>query len=333
MSIIEYFKDKILFLLINIMTFVIVASVMIVINISGVIVFLVFCTWFIPLIAYITIELIKHKRYFDSVELLLENLEKKYLLPEVMKQPKFLEGRIICDLLKKVSRDMHENVKYYRDMQEDYREYIEAWVHEIKTPIASTKLIIENNRDSVTDKINYQISKVETFVEQVLYYSRSNEVNKDYIIKSFDLNTAVMKVIKRNSRDFINKKIKLHIEDIEKIVYSDIKWVEFIINQIIVNSIKYAKDKDAFIKIYGNQGNNSITLTIEDNGVGIIDRDINKVFEKGFTGENGRIFGKATGMGLYLCKKLCKKLGLGINLQSKKDIGTTVTLIFPVSKL
>jgi len=142
-----------------------------------------------------------------------------------------------------------------------------------------------------------------------------------------------MKVIKRNSRDFINKKIKLHIEDIEKIVYSDIKWVEFIINQIIVNSIKYAKDKDAFIKIYGNQGNNSITLTIEDNGVGIIDRDINKVFEKGFTGENGRIFGKATGMGLYLCKKLCKKLGLGINLQSKKDIGTTVTLIFPVSKL
>ena len=217
------------------------------------------------------IEFIKYKNYYNEINSILENLDKKYLLPEIIKESNFIDGEKLNDILKEVSRDMHENVKYYRDMQTDYREYIETWVHEIKTPIASTKLIIENNQNEVTNKIDSQIDRIEGFVEQVLYYSRSNNVSKDYIIKEINLDNVVRNVIKRNYRDFIHKRIKLDIKDINEIVYSDKKWIEFIINQIIGNSIKYSSNKEQMISIYSIKKDNSIILTIEDNGVGIIE--------------------------------------------------------------
>lgn len=332
MSVLEFFKNRLGFLAINVALFTLVSILMIASNVSLVLVFLVFCIWFIPIVAYMIIELLERKEYYDEVIDVLENLEKKYLLPEVIKEPDFVDGKIVYNILNEVSRDMNEQVKYYRDKENDYREYIETWVHEIKTPIASTRLIIENNENPVTDKIKNQINRVEGFIEQALYYSRSNDVSKDYIVNQFELKIAVMSVIKRNSRDFISKKIKFNMIDVDKTVYSDIKWVEFIINQIVGNAIKYSNDSDAQITIGAMEKENSTILTIEDNGVGIIDRDINRVFDKGFTGENGRMFGKSTGIGLYLCKNLCEKLGLGLELQSKIGEGTKVTVIFPQGK-
>jgi signal transduction histidine kinase len=331
MSIGEFIKDKIVIIMSNMLIFIILAAVMAIINVNSVIIFFVFCIWFLPLISYMALEFIKCKKYYDEISNILENLDKKYLLPEVIKEATFIHGEKLNYILKEVSRDMHENVKYYKDMQADYREYIETWVHEIKTPIASTKLIIENNRDEVTNKIDCQIDRIEGFVEQVLYYSRSNDVSKDYIIKQINLDNVVRNVVKRNYRDFIHKKIKLDIKDINEIVHSDGKWVEFIINQIIGNSIKYSSSKGPMISISSIKKSNSVMLTIEDNGVGIIDKDINRVFEKGFTGENGRTFSKSTGMGLYLCEKLCLKLGLKITIDSELNKGTKVTLIFPLS--
>lgn len=329
----EFFREKLGFLCVNLALFVFVSIVMVLIDVSIVIVFIVFCIWFIPLMSYIIMELLEQKRYYDEIISILDSLEKKYLLPEVIDEPDFLQGKKFNSILSEVSRDMNEQVKYYRDKENDYREYIETWVHEIKTPIASTRLIIENNEGPTTDKIKTQINRVEGFIEQVLYYSRSNDVSKDYIINSFNLKTSVMSVVKRNSRDFISKKIKLDMKDLEKTVYSDTKWVEFIVNQIISNAIKYSKNSDAKVSIYAVERNSSVVLTIEDNGVGIVHRDINRVFDKGFTGENGRIFGKSTGIGLYLCKNLCDKLGLGLELQSKAQEGTKVNIIFPQGKL
>ena len=308
MSIGEFIKDKMVVIICNMLIFIVIAAIM-------------------------ALEFIKYKNYYDEVDSILENLDNKYLLPEIIKEANFIEGEKLNSILKEISRDMHENVKYYKDMQEDYREYIETWVHEIKTPIASTKLIIENNRNEVTNKIDFQMDRIEGFVEQVLYYSRSNNVSKDYIIKQINLDLVVRNVIKRNYRDFIHKKIKLDIKDIDEIVHSDGKWVEFIINQIIVNSIKYSNSKEPMISIYSTKKANSVMLTIEDNGAGIIDKDINRVFEKGFTGENGRKFSKSTGMGLYLCEKLCSKLGLKIIIVSEVNKGTKVTLIFPLSSM
>ncbi|HBJ2611709.1 TPA: sensor histidine kinase [Clostridium botulinum] len=333
MSIGEFIKDKMVVIICNMLIFVVIAAIMAAIKVSLIIILSAFCIWFLPLVSYMSLQFIKYKNYYDEVDSILENLDNKYLLPEIIREANFIEGEKLNSILKEISRDMHENVKYYKDMQEDYREYIETWVHEIKTPIASTKLIIENNRNEVTNKIDFQMDRIEGFVEQVLYYSRSNNVSKDYIIKQINLDLVVRNVIKRNYRDFIHKKIKLDIKDIDEIVYSDGKWIEFIINQIIVNSIKYSNSKEPMISVYSTKKANSVMLTIEDNGAGIIDKDINRVFEKGFTGENGRKFSKSTGMGLYLCEKLCSKLGLKIIIVSEVNKGTKVTLIFPLSSM
>lgn len=329
MKIVDYLKDKSLYLAVNLMTFIIVATLMYFSNVSTVVIFMTWCIWFLPLLIYIIIEYIKYKKYFDNIENVLKRLDKKYLLPEVIEEPNSIIGEEVNDILKEISRDMHEHVKYYRNMQEEYREYIEMWVHEIKTPIASSKLLIENNYNDLTRKIDIQIDRIENFVEQVLYYSRSDEVGKDYIIKKVELLPLVKNVIRKNQRDFISKRIRLQLGELNEVVYSDSKWIEFILNQILINSIKYSKGKDDKIQIESKEISNTVVLTIEDEGVGIIERDLDRVFEKGFTGENGRKFGKSTGIGLYLCKKLCNKLGLGLEIQSKVNVGTKISIIFP----
>ena len=333
MSIKDYLKDRVLFLLVNFILFIVMCGIMLLINIGANIILLIFCIWFLPLLSYIFAELIKQKRFYDKVNDIMDNLDKKFLLSEIMKEPEFIEGKLLYDLLKQTDKDMHEHVKKYRDMESEYREYIETWVHEIKTPIASTRLIIENNENEITRNINYEIKKIEEYIEQVLYYARSNNVSKDYIIKEVSLAALVRKVVKRNSRDFINKRISIDIEAIEGSVYSDIKWLEYILNQVIGNSIKYTREKEGKVKAYTVKNENNIVLTVEDNGVGIIDKDINRVFEKGFTGESGRKFGTSTGIGLYLCKKLTEQLGLGLTLTSKAGEGTKVSIIFPLGRV
>ena len=329
MNIVEYIKERIPFLIINLVLFFIVAIFMYIANVPKSIIIIVFSIWFLPLVSYIVIELIKSKRYFDSINNVLENLDKKYLLPEVIDEANFIEGKILNNILKTLSKDMNERVKYFKDEQLEYREYIETWVHEIKTPISSTKLILENDDSKLSERVNYEIRKVENYIDQVLYYARSSDVSKDYIIKEVDLRAVVMKSIKSNSRDFINKKIKLELKEVSGKIFSDAKWIEFIINQVIVNAIKFSEANKGVVEIYSEEYENNIVLTIKDNGVGISDKDIDRVFEKGFTGENGRRFGKSTGIGLYLCKKLCSKLGLGITITSKVNEGTKVNIVFP----
>lgn len=329
MSIIEFIKERMIFLIINLIVFLLVAILMKIVKVSISIILIVFLIWFGPILIYIFLEFIKYRRYLNNLIKTVENLDRKYLLPEVIEEPRFQEARIINDVLKECNKSMHEKVKYYKDEQIEYREYIETWVHEIKTPIASAKLILENDNSNLSERINYEMKRVEGFIEQVLYYARSSDVSKDYIIKEFSLRSIVMKAIKNNSRDFINKNIKLDIKGIEGNVFSDEKWVEFIINQIIINAVKFSMPNEGKVSIYSKVNENNIILTIEDNGVGINEKDIDRVFEKGFTGENGRKFGKSTGIGLYLCKKLCDKLGIGISLNSKENIGTKVNIVFP----
>jgi len=333
MSMKDYLKDRTLFLLINFILFIIICWIMLLINTDSKIIVLIFCIWFFPVLSYIIVEFIKQKSFYVELNDLMESLDRKYLLSETVKEPEFIEGKFLYDLLKRTNKDMHEHVKKYRDMEHEYREYIETWVHEIKTPIASARLIIENNQNEITKNINQEIKKIEEYIEQVLFYARSNNVSKDYIIKEVSLTTLVRSVVKKNSRAFIGKNISIDIEAVEGTVYSDVKWLEFILNQVIGNAIKYIRESNGKVKIYTIQNENNIVLTIEDNGIGIIDKDLSRVFEKGFTGENGRKFGKSTGIGLYLCKKLAKQLGLGLTLTSKSCEGTKVSIIFPLGSV
>lgn len=329
MKIRDYLADKASFIVINFILFLIIGGVMLYIGVNPVSVLYLFISWFLPLAIYFTIECIRSKKCYDNIQMLMEDLDKKYLLPELLEETDFIHGRILNDVLQEISRAMHEQIKHYRNRQEEYREYIETWVHEIKTPIASTKLIIENHENEITNKIDTQMDRIENFVEQVLYYSRSDDVSKDYIIKENHLGEIVRDVVKRNYKDFIYKKIKLEMQDIDYMVYTDIKWARFILNQILGNAIKYSSEKDNLIHIYAEEKGHSILLTIEDHGVGISEKDIDRVCEKGFTGESGRCFGRSTGMGLYLCKNLCGKLGLGIEIESEVNKGTKVSIIFP----
>lgn len=191
-------------------------------------------------------------------------------------------------------------------------------------------MIIENNKTDVTKSIEEELDKVENYTEQALFYARSNAVEKDYIITKSDLKEIVNGAILKNKTSLLNARVTLELNNLEQEVYTDSKWAVFILNQIIQNSVKYSKDNDKKIEINAMPKNDKVVLYIKDNGIGIKKGEITRVFERGFTGENGRIIGKkSTGIGLYLSKKLCDKLGLGLEINSKQGEGTEVKMIFP----
>ena len=179
---------------------------------------------------------------------------------------------------------MLENVNNYKYWVEEYKEYIELWIHEIKLPIATSKLIIENNKTSATKSINEELDKVEGYIDQALFYARSNAVDKDYFIKKCKLEKIVKECIKKNKNIIIQEKIKLELQDLEAFVYTDSKWIIFILTQVINNSIKYMKiEENKKITIFSRQNAENVVLYIIDNGIGIDDAEITRVFEKGFT--------------------------------------------------
>lgn len=332
MKIKEYFFSKLPYVIINLIIYLLFLVFMSIAGMPSIILLSIFIIWFFPLIIYIIIDFIVKKRFYDNICGIINELDKKYLLPEVIKSPNYYEGKVMYEVLRECNRNMHEHVNFYKNLQKEYREYIETWVHEIKTPISSSKLIIENSESKEKNLVGDELRKIEEYINQALYYSRSTDVNNDYIVKEFEIKEVIKEAIRNNRRDFINKKISVDIEQVLGKAITDIKWVKFIVNQIIINSIKYCKDKNAILKVYTNEGKDNVILTIEDNGIGIPINDVGRVFDKGFTGENGRIYGKSTGIGLYLCKKLCEKLGLGISLYSVEGEGTKVNIIFPIGK-
>ena len=280
----------------------------------------------------IAIEYFKKKKFYDNLSNMLEELEEEYLITEIINTPDFLEGKILKNTIETIDKSMLENVNKYKYMTEDYKEYIELWIHEIKIPIATSKMVIENNKNAITKSIDEELDKVENYIEQALFYARSNTVEKDYYIRKVVLKEIVNESITKNKSSLIQEKISIDIHDLDIEVNTDNKWIVFILNQIIQNSIKYRRKENSAIEIYANQGKENVILYIKDNGIGIKQGEITRVFEKGFTGTNGRLSNKkSTGIGLYLCKKLCNKLGIGIELNSVQNEGTEIRLVFPQS--
>lgn len=282
--------------------------------------------------AILIVEYVRRKVFYNTIEEVLKDLDQKYLISEIIEEPQFIDGSLMVEYLRQINKSMLEHVNEYRKREEDYRSYIEMWVHEIKTPLAAAKLISDNHNNEVMRSIQEEMDKVEGFVEQALYYARSTTLEKDYMIKEMSLQTVVNKVIRKHSKQFIYRKIKLELQDLEVKVYSDAKWLEFIINQIVSNALKYSND-ESLIRIYAKQVQENVILTIEDQGIGIALKDLKRVFDKGFTGSNGRSYEKATGMGLYLCKMLCDKLYLDLKISSTENIGTSVSIVFPMNTM
>ena len=327
-----FFKEKVITILLLLFGIITIEIFLMAYNVG------MFIKIYIPLIIMglymisIIIEYFKRKKFYDNLLKILEELDEKYLITEIIKTPNFLEGKIFKNTLEQIDKSMLENVNKYKYMTEDYKEYIELWIHEIKIPIATSKMVIENNKNAITKSIDEELDKVENYIEQALFYARSNTVEKDYYIRKVVLKEIVNESIKKNKSSLIQEKISIDIHDLDIEVNTDNKWIVFILNQIIQNSIKYRKKENSVIEIYANQGKENVILYIKDNGIGIKQGEITRVFEKGFTGTNGRLSNKkSTGIGLYLCKKLCNKLGIGIELNSVQNEETEVRLVFPQS--
>lgn len=276
----------------------------------------------------VSVEYARKRSYYGRLLRSLDVLDRKSLLCEVLDEPDFLEGQILYRVLKECNKSMNDEIATYRHQEEEYREYIEAWMHEVKTPLAAAKLTLENDTGSVPASVSDDLRRIEDYLEQALFYARSGSVEKDYLIRPISLRELVNASVRRNAKDMIASKIGLTLENLDFIVLTDVKWTDFILNQILVNAIKY-RSASPSIRLYAKQEKNGVSLLIEDNGIGIRQADLPRVFDRGFTGETGRKFSKATGLGLYLSKRLCDKIGLGISVFSIEGKGTTVHLIFP----
>lgn len=271
----------------------------------------------------------RRKKFYDALLLNLERLDKKYLVLETVEEASFYDGELLCRILYDVDKSMCENVKGFELSMEDFKEYIEMWVHEVKLPLASLRLMCHNQKNETDKKYVEQLRKIDSYTEQVLYYVRSEHTEKDFLIKEVELDKLITKVALNHKDDLIDNKVAFQVENLEKIVLTDGKWLEFILNQIINNAIKYRdEEKEAFVRISAEDFKEKIVLHIEDNGIGIVESDLGRVFEKSFTGENGRLRAKSTGMGLYIANKLCRSMGHLLDIESEKGQKTVVSITF-----
>lgn len=327
-----FIKDKLIFLLcqsaiiifIGFMFSAFNVGIYAIIFICMIIVFLTFFSLFI--------EYYRKNRYYKNLYSCFDSIDKKQYIVSVIDEPDFADAKVVYDVLRQSEKAMNDEIMRYSNESAEYRDYIETWIHEIKIPISCINLICENNKSKFTAAISDETAKIDGYVEQALYYARSTNLEKDYSIHKLSLDRTIKDVLKKYSRELISCKSELKIDNLDYTVFTDRKWIEFIIGQIISNSIKYRKEK-LILSFSAEEKNNNIILSINDNGIGIPEKDIKRVLKKGFTGENGRKYAKSTGIGLYLCKKLCQKMYLGFAISSIEGEGTTVKITFPKDKL
>lgn len=317
-----YLKDKLYAFLIFAIYIIILILFLIALKLTNSII--IFITVFTVVIFFIILfyDYFRKRKFYNELLDKLNTLDKKYLLIEMLLEPNFLEGRILYDVLDEVNKNEHDLISKLKKRQDDFKEYIELWIHEVKLPLASLTLM--NRKDKGTLRV---LKELEDYIEQILYYVRCENVNNDYLIKGWDLDTIIKNVALRNKDDLLALNIDFKVDNCNLKVLTDSKWLEFIINQIISNSIKYKKENNSVIEIRGKDFDNFVTIIIYDNGKGISKSDLPRVFNKTFTGNNGRSSSsKSTGMGLYLCRELCEKLGHKIEIDSKIDKYTKVTI-------
>jgi signal transduction histidine kinase len=258
----------------------------------------------------------------------MESLDKKYLLPNVLDKPSTALDQEYFYIMKRAMKSMTEQVSQAERKQTEYQQFIEQWVHEIKRPITASTLICENNKNEYTRKLISQIEEMERQVERVLYYARLGHVEKDYMISETSLDDIVEEALAKNKQLLIQNNVRVDTSRLHYKVYSDKKWIVFILNQIIINCIQYRKENSQIAITASEEGSN-IKLSVKDNGIGIKGSEVSRIFQHGFTGSNGRNAKNSTGIGLYLCKELSKKLGISIDVKSVLNVYTEIILLFP----
>lgn len=327
MSIKGYLKDHGICILIFLIGMGITEGIFLLFNVSITLQIFVLTVLFLGLLAAGIYDYSRKKGFYRELEQKLQQLEEKYLLMEMLEKPEFLEGQIFYNVLSEMQKSMNDEIFVQIRKNNEFKRYIETWVHEVKLPIASIRLILHEYKDTSARTLKEQVGRIESYVEQVLYYLRSEVPEKDYRIAPHSLKKLTDQSISENRDSLILNKIKILQETQDISVYTDEKWIRFILGQIISNAVKYKKE-DSIIRVWSHQEEKHRFLHIWDNGIGIAEEDLPRAFEKSFTGKNGRTQQASTGMGLYLCHMLCKRLGHRLTVQSKEGEYTEITIEF-----
>lgn len=294
-------------------------------------VLLILSVWTLILLAGLFLTYWQRDRQMRQLLDMAGQLSERYLISEVMELPAQAEDQVYYRLLKMAGKSMLEQIGEIRRERQEYKEYIEQWIHEIKTPITAMKLLCENHRTDWTKELLMELEKTNRFTEQALYYARSEHTEKDYSVRKMALIQVVHQAIADNKYLLLQSGMHLEVEEIQDTVYSDDKWVRFILNQLIANAVKY-RTGQPILRFSTHRQQDQVVLVVEDNGIGISATDLPRIFEKGFTGQNGRNVQQSTGIGLYLCKRLCEKLGIGITAESSEN-GASISLAFHINCL
>ena len=324
----NYLKDHIALILMNGIILLMILIFLRAFRVEVSAVFVVVCLYVAAMILSLLWDFIRKKKFYDHLINSMQELDKKYLVSEMISSPGFYEGEIWTEVLADCDKSMAERVAEYRRQNQLFREYIETWVHEAKIPIASMRLMCHNHPD-LDAKMIAQLKQLDDDINNVLFYARSENAQKDYIIKETSLKKVFHEVAMNNRVILQLMDAEIAPRNLDILVMTDEKWLEFMLGQIISNSIKYCDaERKLKLEIWAEEISDKVMLHFRDNGIGIPASDLPRVFDKTFTGENGRKGAASTGMGLYIVRNLCDKLGHGINISSRESEYTEVTLTF-----
>lgn len=220
---------------------------------------------------------------------------------------------------------LEEHNAYCERSDRSYAEtvqYYTVWAHQIKTPIASMRLRLQNEDSALSRALTVELNRIERYVEMATTFLRLNSASTDYVFREYDLDTLVRAAVKRFSSEFIARRIRLDYAPLNTTVVTDEKWLVFVIEQILSNALKYTPSGGVVAVTLESPK----TLRIRDTGIGIAPEDLPRIFENGYTGYNGRADRKASGIGLYLCRRICENLGHTVSISSELDVGTTAEI-------
>lgn len=274
---------------------------------------------FIQLSWLITSFFYEKKRYEEMMQQ-MEKLEETYLLGEVLRKPRSLVEHKYYEAMLAVSQDAISRVEQSHRSAKEYKEYVEQWIHEIKTPLTAMSLILANEQD--VWKLRRELKRADNLTDNILHYARLDSIEKDKQLKEHSLNAILNDVVKNQMDLLIASKMKVEIDG-DANIYTDNKALQFIVNQLLTNSAKYCPGAKITMRVKGKE------LIYEDDGIGILAHELERITERGYTGSNGRKLGTSTGMGLYIVAQLCKELHIELNINSEHNSYTRFQLIFP----
>lgn len=274
----------------------------------------------------------RRRAFYRDLEQVMADLDRTYYATSLIEPPDFLEGRLAYEALQAAGKAASDDVAAHKQQAEAYRDYIELWIHEIKTPIAAATLMAAGLHGPQASRLKGELDRIEGYVEQALYYARSTSLAHDYAIRETSLAEAVREAVRKHARYLIERGVKPEVDVPEgAVVFADAKWLAFVIGQLVANAAKYGATTLRFSVREEGAGTSDerTVLEVADDGWGVPAADVPRVFERAFTGENGRRTGSSTGMGLYLVAELCAKMGLAVAIASEEGAGTRVMLAFP----